>query len=63
MTELEKVGRRYARQRAAVELTHRELVEQILAARAAGVTLRDVAAKSGLSFARIHQIEKESRNG
>lgn len=58
---LAKVARRYARQRRAADATKAELVPLILAARHSGLTLRDVAAQTGLSYARIHQIEQEAK--
>lgn len=63
MTPLEEAGRRYRRQRRAIEATHAELVPLILEARRAGMTLRAIAEATGLSFARIHQIEQEAARG
>jgi transcriptional regulator with XRE-family HTH domain len=37
-----------------------DLVPLILAARKSGMTLRAIADATGLTFARIHQIEKSS---
>lgn len=58
---LAKVARRYARQRRAAQATQTDLVPLILEARNSGLTLRDIAAQTGLSYARIHQIEKEAK--
>ncbi len=60
MTDLERVAKRYQRQRAAAAATYDELVPLIRAERAGGKTLRAIAETTGLSFARIHQIEKAS---
>ena len=58
--ELIQVGRRYQRQRRALEASHAALVPLILEARQT-MTLRAIAEATGLSFARIHQIEKEAK--
>jgi hypothetical protein len=60
MTETKRLARRYQRQRRALETTYAELVPAILEARKTQ-TLRAIAAETGLSFARIHQIEREHR--
>jgi transcriptional regulator with XRE-family HTH domain len=60
MDELTRTGRRYQRRRRLLEETHDELVVQILEARKT-LTLRAIADRTGLSFARIHQIEKDHR--
>ena len=58
--DLRTVGRRVKRRRAAldadVELLHR-LVRD---ARASGMSLRKIAAESGLSYGRIFQVTKEN---
>ena len=59
MDELQKAARRYQRQRQATAASYAVLVPLIREARARGLTLRTIAAMTGLSFARIHQIEKE----
>ncbi len=58
MNKLQETGRRYQRRRLAVEQTYAELVPLIREARKT-MSLRAIAAQTGLSFARIHQIEKE----
>ena len=58
MDDLEKTARRYQKQRAATAATYAELVPLIREARKSQ-TLRAIAAVTGLSFARIYQIEKE----
>ena len=63
MDELRRVGQRHQRQRRAVEATYRELVPLILEARHSGLSLRAIATETGLSFARIHQIEKGAQHG
>lgn len=59
-TELVRVGRRYQRRRRALEMTHAELVPLIRAARREGLTLRRIGELTGLSYARVYQIEKEA---
>jgi hypothetical protein len=61
MEKLQTVGRRYQRRRRALEATYAELVPLIREARRTQ-TLRAIASLTGLSFARIHQIEKERRD-
>lgn len=58
--KLQEVGRRHKRQRAALEATAAELAPLIRAARRQSdpPTLRQLATLTGLSYARIHQIEK-----
>lgn len=63
MTELEIAARRYQRQRAAADRSYAALVPLILEARSSGMSLRAVAAVTGLSWGRIHQIEKEPQRG
>lgn len=63
MDALVRTARRYQRQRKAAAETYIELVPLIRQARAGGATLRTLAAMTGLSFARIHQIEKEAHDG
>ncbi len=58
--DLKTTGRRYQRRRLAAETTYAELVPLILEARKTQ-TLRAIAEQTGLSFARIHQIEREHR--
>lgn len=60
MDQTTRVARRYQRQRRALDATYAELVPLILEARKM-YTLRAVAAMTGLSFGRIHQIEQEAR--
>jgi hypothetical protein len=62
MDELQKTARRYQRQRQAVAATYAALVPMIRDARSRGLTLRAIAGMTGLSFARIHQIEKEDHH-
>ena len=59
MTPLQTVARRYQHQRRAVAVTHSRLVPLILEARQT-MSLRAIAEMTGLSFARIHQIEQEA---
>ena len=59
MDKLQETGRRYQRRRRAMETTYGELVPLIREARKTQ-TLRAIAQQTGLSFARIYQIEKES---
>jgi hypothetical protein len=60
MDKLQEAGRRYQRRRQAVDVSYAELVPLILEARETQ-TLRAIATKTGLSWARIHQIVKEHR--
>lgn len=60
MDDLARVARRYQRQRTAASDTYHDLVPLILAARKSGMTLRAIADATGLTFARIHQIERSS---
>ena len=60
MNDTERLARRYQRQRRAADETYAELVPLILEARKTR-SLRAIAAETGLSYARIHQIEKEHR--
>jgi hypothetical protein len=57
MTELERVGQRYQRRRQILTRTHAQLVPLILEARRQGLSLRQIADVTGLSFARIYQID------
>jgi hypothetical protein len=63
MDDLTRVARRYQRERVTAASTYVQLVGLILAARRSGMTLRAIADVTGLSFARIHQIEKEAQSG
>ena len=63
MDELVRVSRRYQRQRTAAHDTYVALVPLILGARKSGMTLRAIADATGLTFARIYQIEKEAQRG
>lgn len=56
---LAESSRRYWRRRGALRDATIELQADVRAARAAGMTLRAIAAATGLSFARIHQLTKE----
>jgi DNA-directed RNA polymerase specialized sigma subunit len=58
--ELERIARRYQKQQQALELTRTAMGFAILDARAQGMTLRAIAETTGLSFARVSQIEKSS---
>lgn len=58
--DLNLIGSRLARHRAAVDADVLELHARVREARATGLPLRRIAALSGLSFARIAQIEKEA---
>lgn len=60
MDDLERTARRYQRQRSAAAATYVDLVRLIREARHSGKTLRAIADLTGLSFARIHQIEREA---
>jgi hypothetical protein len=63
MDDLARTAKRYQRERVTVGNTYVQLVGLILAARRSGMTLRAIADVTGLSFARIHQIEKEATRG
>lgn len=62
-TSIRSVARRYHRRNAAFMEATIDLHEAVLVGRAAGLTLRKLADLTGLSFARIHQIEKEAKRG
>ena len=55
--DLRRVSKAVSRIRDAEE----ELKEAILAARASGETLRDIAEAAGISHQRVHQIVNEKR--
>lgn len=59
MNEVRRIGRRFQRQKKALEATHEELAGAIVEARRGGATLRAIAAATGLSYARIFQLTKE----
>jgi DNA-directed RNA polymerase sigma subunit (sigma70/sigma32) len=63
MEQMQRAARRYQRQRIQLEATYAELVPMIVEARQSGRTLRAIAQVTGLSFGRIHQIEKEAQRG
>lgn len=58
MDDLERTARLYQRRRSATEEAYADLLPLIHEARRSGATLRAIAAKTGLSFARIYQIVK-----
>jgi hypothetical protein len=60
MDDLTRTSRVYQRRRAATAETYAALVPLIRQARTSGMTLRAIANVTGLSFARIYQIEKDA---
>ena len=62
MDDLQRTARRHQRLRRVLAVTHAELVPLIRAARQSGRTLRAIAEITGLSWARIYQIEKEAKD-
>jgi len=62
MTDLERVGRLYQKRRRDLDATKSELAPLIREARKDGMTLRRIASLTGLSYARVYQIEKETTN-
>ena len=58
MDDLARTAKRYQRVRSQTADAYHDLVPLILAARKSGMTLRAIADATGLTFARIHQIEK-----
>jgi len=62
MDDLQRTARRHQRLRRDLAVTHAELVPLIRAARQSGMTLRAIAEITGLSWARIYQIEKEAKD-
>ena len=61
--DLLTMAQRYQRRKRAAADSYAALVPVILAARKSGATLRAVADLTGLSFARIYQIEKAANRG
>lgn len=60
---LRRLGQRHQRRISAVNESRAELGSAILEARRSGMTLRKIADLTGLSFARVHQIEQEGSRG
>jgi len=58
MDDLRTVGRRVKRRRTALDADMELLHRLVREARASGLTLREIARQSGLSFGRIHQLTK-----
>jgi len=61
MSDLQSVttaAKRYRRSSSKVDRDRQELRDELRAANAAGASLRQLAAASDLSFARVHQIIK-----
>ena len=59
--DLLSMAQQYQRRKRAAADAYAALVPVILAARKSGATLRAVADLTGLSFARIYQIEKAAK--
>lgn len=60
--DLRTMAQRYQRQKRTTGEMYVALVPMILAARKDGMTLRAVADATGLSFARIYQIEQKAKH-